>query len=469
MAGFEGREIGRASALSLMAETSVARLEGIDPAVADALRNRVDMCKAALTAVLNGGPDSSLSDIENILTDVISDANFSGALTSLPEGNPLVDEFRVENPGFESFVIRRAADYLFSMPGEVLRSRDLVQKLLKERKFFQAARAWLRRPMAKSDSTDLSRAARDFLRKYRGMIFMESDLGLMAPLRHSKLSNLAMFRDDGLNEEMASVFDNLDWDQYDVRRAWVQAILQVKPDASRERLKSFYVGDEGLDSISDLIALLPEKQRGELDAKTPYRRRAVARFELHGSMSEGVVIERLASEPYQQLEGDDIRSWPRQIKELDTEVENNPQFRRLLRAVYDYVKSMDKTIEEVEMTAHFMGLVANPGQESTNAPEGAHQDGADYIVSALVVRKDNAEGGESIVYAQTPDGKMKEIYRAVLEPGEFILQADSTSGANFGENCNYYHDVTPIRPIDTAKSASRDIIGFDIKVLKRKI
>ena len=40
-------------------------------------------------------------------------------------------------------------------------------------------------------------------------------------------------------------------------------------------------------------------------------------------------------------------------------------------------------------------------QNATNAPEGIHQDGADYIVSALVLERKNIKGGKALYTVKT--------------------------------------------------------------------
>ncbi len=78
-----------------------------------------------------------------------------------------------------------------------------------------------------------------------------------------------------------------------------------------------------------------------------------------------------------------------------------------------------------------------------------HQDGADFIVSALVLNKHNIVGGNSIIY----DNNKNEIYKDNLEVGDFILQEDK----------NLWHDITPIKALD-GYIGYRDILGFDLKV-----
>ena len=41
----------------------------------------------------------------------------------------------------------------------------------------------------------------------------------------------------------------------------------------------------------------------------------------------------------------------------------------------------------IKITCQQVGIVTDPNQIVSNAPEGIHQDGCDYIVSALVLER----------------------------------------------------------------------------------
>lgn len=76
----------------------------------------------------------------------------------------------------------------------------------------------------------------------------------------------------------------------------------------------------------------------------------------------------------------------------------------------------------------------------TNSPEGVHQDGCEYIVSALVIDRFNVTGGESRVYCSNQE---KMILSHVLNEGEGLLHADKHS--------SLWHEVTPISLYDEKK------------------
>ena len=60
--------------------------------------------------------------------------------------------------------------------------------------------------------------------------------------------------------------------------------------------------------------------------------------------------------------------------------------------------------DSVDMNVHQSFVQAFPEKAGSNAPEGIHQDGSDYIVSALVVDRGNIVGEISKIYG--PDKKM---------------------------------------------------------------
>jgi len=100
---------------------------------------------------------------------------------------------------------------------------------------------------------------------------------------------------------------------------------------------------------------------------------------------------------------------------------------------------------------------ANSGAGSKPAPEGIHQDGSAFIVSALVVERHNVVGGTSRVYYAKEASPALEYQ---LQPGEGILQSDTHN--------EYWHGVTPIYPADPTQNAYRSILGLDIEFVDAK-
>lgn len=103
----------------------------------------------------------------------------------------------------------------------------------------------------------------------------------------------------------------------------------------------------------------------------------------------------------------------------------------------------------IKITCQQVGIVTDPNQIVSNAPEGIHQDGCD-IVSALVLERNGIAGGRSVVFG--PD-KAKEYLRHTLQDGQGIFQADMGSPL--------WHVVEAIRPatMGQATPGIRNIIG----------
>ena len=79
-----------------------------------------------------------------------------------------------------------------------------------------------------------------------------------------------------------------------------------------------------------------------------------------------------------------------------------------------------------------------------------HRDGADYIISALVIGKQNIMGGTSTVFSPEMDEKLLEHE---LAAGEGL----------FHEDRQLWHDVTKIYPgPDATAYGYRDIFGLDV-------
>jgi len=89
-------------------------------------------------------------------------------------------------------------------------------------------------------------------------------------------------------------------------------------------------------------------------------------------------------------------------------------------------------------------ILATGSEAGLPAPEGAHRDGVDYVLTLLVARQ-NVVGGTSQVFDQ--DGESL-IDLELSEPGEFIVLDDN----------QVFHGVTPLQPADTATPGSRDVL-----------
>jgi hypothetical protein len=250
--------------------------------------------------------------------------------------------------------------------------------------------------------------------------------------------------------ELSPHFLALPWDLYDVKRAQVQRLLDAFPE-ERTRLEAFlaefFAGKADLSALSDLTRRLPEA------TFRPHRQRAIAHFLLELARGSWRVA-RLEETGFTQspMAKGDYRALPRVFAPMDEEVSENLLFLGWLRAMGELVRAARPDAQKLRLTCHQMRTVARPGGSATNSPEGIHQDGADFIVSALVMERTGVTGGESRVFG--PD-KETLVLRHTLQPGEGIFQADAGSPL--------WHDVTPV-VASGREDGVRSLFGLDIRV-----
>jgi hypothetical protein len=260
--------------------------------------------------------------------------------------------------------------------------------------------------------------------------------------------------------DLAPSFQDLPWDTYDMKREQLYFLHSAFPDAIA-RLQTFddayYSGQATLTEVSELIGALRPETRQAFHAIRPSRRRAVARFHLRKLGPCRWSLARVPAGGFSQTQGgNDPRAKRRVFAEMHTETAQHPAFQTFLIRLGEMVESIHQQPEQLDITAHQMGVVARHGKFGDNAPEGLHKDGTDYIVSALVVERKAVRGGVSTVYG---DDQQTVYLSLTLRPGEGIFQADQESP--------FWHDVTPVYldPQAHATEGQRNIFGFDIRVL----
>lgn len=280
------------------------------------------------------------------------------------------------------------------------------------------------------------------------------------PLRVFTLEGLGIDSHEFLSF-LRPTFSLLHIDQYDPKRNRLAFLKKHFPDESR-RLDEFlveqYSEHADLDAIADLLARLAPTDLHEFDriGLTNRRKRSIARFRLRRNANSWAV-ERVGAQEFRQNVGpNDARSLVRKFREAPEFVADFPPMQQLIRALADMVLELRPDTKGLEINLHQMFVFADLMAVGDNAPEGIHQDGTDFIVSALVIERAGIVGGESIVYG--PD-KKTEYLRRTLHAGEGIFQADKGS--------ELWHYVTSIRedPETPPDFGHRSIIGFDIDIV----
>lgn len=262
-------------------------------------------------------------------------------------------------------------------------------------------------------------------------------------------------------ETFAPSFSDLNWDLYDVKIRQFNYLLKYYPEQN-ERLKKFidkyFDGETDLSEVSDLVDKLPSEKSKEFGQIDPYRRRSIARFRVKKLDNNLYDIVREKVKTFSQnTDKSDYRSKERVFTETPIELTNHPLFQKLLNEVINILARVEPNFEIVNVDFHQISILTQIHNTGESSPEGIHQDGVDYNISALVIEREGVVGGESIIYG--PD-KTTEYLKIILQPGEGIFQADKKS--------NLWHYATPIflDPASGLKEGKRNIFGFDFNILK---
>lgn len=154
------------------------------------------------------------------------------------------------------------------------------------------------------------------------------------------------------------------------------------------------------------------------------------------AMRNGVFVQPLDSNPL-YIDRD------RHFEPLTDAFAVDPLLPRLLTLLGKFADALDDAPEWVVKVHPFRVLTSADG-EGQPTPEGLHRDGV-TLVTSLLVRRSNAVGGQSSVF----DSAGNQLLTATLaEPGTLLL----------GDDRRTVHGVSPIRPVDAAEPALRDVL-----------
>lgn len=238
---------------------------------------------------------------------------------------------------------------------------------------------------------------------------------------------------------------------------------QQRPDVPDPYYRKFETGELGVNTDAFLQQIRPvyetlqwdmyDTVRGGLEM--PTRKRALAEFALE-RMENDWNLTRMPAQAYVQPtdHGAYNRTEPRTYPEVPQDVTDHPEVLKLQKAVADIVLSVRKDAKKLRMIFTFLRTVDEEGRAGKCALEGApHTDGMDYIVSALVINRQNLkpESGESSVYTM----EQQKLMQAVLQPGEGIFQDD----------LNLMHHITNIQREVLEQPGLRDMLGIDIQII----
>jgi hypothetical protein len=178
-----------------------------------------------------------------------------------------------------------------------------------------------------------------------------------------------------------------------------------------------------------------------------YRRRRHAMF---AAGPEGE-IERQPHQPhYQELDYNPLHGgvarWFAPITEDIGRGQSLTTILEFSRALFSRLSSQTA---QWKVEVHQFRIEARPGSEGLPTPEGMHRDGVDFVLVLLVNRQNIASGTTSI---HAPDGR--ELGRFTLtQPFDAALVDDSRVA----------HGVTPVKALDPAAPAYRDVLVVTFK------
>ncbi len=296
-------------------------------------------------------------------------------------------------------------------------------------------------------------------------ISLQRKVPVHSPILCARLDHLDIDT-EAFIEHFTDSFKSMDWDYYDVKRKQYELLLAHAVEIPFEKFKNYYTGSsidakDFLSSLTDDESLLQEC----LEIK-PWRRRSVCSFEMQVKPH---TLSRIYPQAFKQaVDGADIRSLPRNFSQTDSQLIDSALFQSFVMRIGEEAQKVTPHIDikKMRLTAHFMSVKARQLVPGNNSPEGAHEDGADFIVSALVINRDNITGAKSQVLEKLADGSLVTLFERELQPGEFLFQADTGEEKHYGNDL--WHFVTPFYVDDPTQESWRDIIGLDVEIVEPK-
>ncbi|WP_233899908.1 2OG-Fe dioxygenase family protein [Tenacibaculum piscium] len=295
---------------------------------------------------------------------------------------------------------------------------------------------------------------------------------IKAPIRIGSLTDLAINKADFIASFKPFFDTDLMDDVYLVKNnqmAFLKSIF-IEDRISLEKIhQDYFEGKLPKSVLNPWIDTLLENQKKEfLILSKITRQRNISSFTVEKSVEksaekqiDNLLIKRIEAKSFKQ-DVSDFRVWKRVFKQASKASVENELFKSLLKQVFLLISEIHPTTQKIKVTSHFMRTISDVQIKGENSPEGVHEDGAKYIVSALVINRTNILGGETQIFEAISE-KKQLIFNTILEAGEFAFQADTGEEKEFGTDL--WHYVTPIQPINLAEKGVRDIIGFDIEIV----
>jgi hypothetical protein len=266
--------------------------------------------------------------------------------------------------------------------------------------------------------------------------------------------------DVGLDEQflhsIRPSFDRAQWDHYDVLSGTLQFLLRQPGAVAAEaaRILEMADADDRRTAVNALLDTVPAALRDEVATFRPHRRRAFRHYALERTTTGEWAIDALEDTTFKQAVSD-YRGTPRTFARMEDDVAAHSGVLALLASAAETAHRARPDVRRIDAYAHQVTTFARPRHSGSPAPEGLHQDGADFIVSALVVERANVRGGVSRVYEGRGHGT--PVLEIELQAGEGIFQMDAGS--------DLWHEISSVEVVDPATEGHRMILGFDLHVV----
>ena len=282
-------------------------------------------------------------------------------------------------------------------------------------------------------------------------------------------------------EQVRKVFADpnaLEWDSYLQRQNQIEYLKRHLPNSILSQITNtmwsgFYYSRNTKEMEDKLLPHLNRISSMEYQLIQPTRLRAISRFNLHFE-GKGWEVQQVKAHNFEQSTAlsteyqQDFRTeGERRFKELHLG-DISETLAKVLQSLASLIHIYNPEILNLEASIHFMKIIKRPysSQVVTNSPEGIHQDGKDFVVPALVIERENIQGGQNLIYDArgvplredgNPNFKERTPNKGItLLPGDGLLHQDQDSPL--------WHEVTPIELQDHSVEGYRSIIGIDFQI-----
>lgn len=170
------------------------------------------------------------------------------------------------------------------------------------------------------------------------------------------------------------------------------------------------------------------------------RRHAVYQVTASGDIARGAHRAHYQTLQYNPLNGG-IARWFEPIKNA---VADGASLQNILKYCAQLFSALAPSVKAWQVEVHQFRIEANGEQAGLPTPEGAHRDGADYVLVLLITRRNIAQGTTHIL----------DLQRRPL--GSFTLR--DAFDAAIVDDARVYHGVTAVEPLVPGLPAFRDVL-----------